>query len=141
MQLHPSVDPCMVCAPFVPSSITVHHQPFEKMTYIQNSFSSCNFPALHHQIIFKIYFFHLLVRTILTNISKSNFNYINLHVHVYCNCMWGRYLHKSTISLLIQLHINIHYPHTIFLPYISTTNFSRSNFFRLLVSSNRHLSH
>ena len=28
---HPSVDPCMLCAPSVTSSITVHHQPFNKI--------------------------------------------------------------------------------------------------------------
>ena len=51
LQHHPSVDPRMVCASSAPSSITVHHQPFNKITY-QYSLSSNNFTALYQLNIF-----------------------------------------------------------------------------------------
>ena len=85
MQLHLSVDPCTVCAPFVPSSLGVlflQPHPLQSTislstkSHINIHFSYANFLLFIDQIIFKIYFFHLLVRTILTNIVISNSNYI-----------------------------------------------------------------
>ena len=87
MQLHHTVDPCMVCAPIVPSSLGVlflrRHpsQPINKITFNIHIPHSI-FLLYIDQIIFKIYFFHLLVRTILTNISKSNPNYIIYVMHI-----------------------------------------------------------
>ena len=86
MQLHPSVDPRMVCAPFAPSSFGVlflQRHPSQstislltKLTY-QYSFSSCNFPALHLPNNFQNLFLSSADQDyILTNISKSNSNYI-----------------------------------------------------------------
>ena len=62
LQLHPSVDPCMLCAPFALSSlgvlrlqchpVTVHHQPFNKLHINQYSLSSYDIPAWYRLHIF-----------------------------------------------------------------------------------------
>ena len=131
MQLHPSVDSCMVCSsictniPRCDLFATVHHQPFNKIIY-QYSFNfSCNFPALYFFCFISTKHFSKSINfncwTILTNISKSNSNYIiymyYMSIAIACGvdvCT----VHHQTLKK-IHICINIHYPHTISLTYIN----------------------
>ena len=92
LQLHPSVDPCMLCAPFAPSSlgcapsacssITVHHQPFNKITY-QYSLSSNNFTALYQLNIFYYVLIHQFNRTsIIYKIKQRKVHVASKLIHI-----------------------------------------------------------
>ena len=123
MQLHLSVDPRMVCAPFVPSSfgvLFVQRHPSQSTIslltklHINIHFHHAIFLLYIYQIIFKIYFFHLLIRTILTKISKSHSNYIiYMYMSIAISCGVDictspqsafKYNNISIFIILIQLY-------------------------------------
>ena len=79
------------CAPSATSSITVHHQPFNKITHL----SIFNFLLYINYIFFKIYFCHLLHYS--NTCNKQTFLHVIKILSFICTCMY--------IAIVCELHI------------------------------------
>ena len=144
MQFHPSVDPRMVCAPFVPSSLGVlflQRHPSQSTISLLTK-SHINYQYSFNEIFFPKTIFLIFWTINITNISKSNSNYIiymYMSIAIACGVDVCTVYHQHfslNYIILSKFIIRIH-----FSSFIPTKYFSKANFFHLLVSSNRHLSH
>ena len=131
------------CAPSATSSITVHHQPFNEITLLSIFIFLMNFSCFISMKYFSKTIFLIFWTINITNILKSNSNlyiiYMYMSIAIACGVDVCTVYHQHfslNYIILSKFIIRIH-----FSSFIPTKYFSKANFFHLLVSSNRHLSH